>query len=403
MAEESENQLEDQELAKICARIEKKRLRAVIDKIGIEVGEEIWEEYSSRKSGKLIEIIAGQEPELKAKALRVLNEIAEVGRNKKNAQVILSSLGGWNIALPEGFTDLTVPNMAAWCRLNLPHDKWLMLRTRAGTRNYRPGEWKVYELEFDAPPPEGSMKSKVVALQDAMAKFFTDHEQRGQHCRSDCFTVEKEETVIFKLTDHPDANEVWDDEENDFKSTDERSAFRVVVSFDYAAHRLGIYYPDATNQRVGQLANKLSKTVFGNNFRHAEQVAYDISSLLQKTKLPSAPSLGVIAARVVGLDVELGNSKKSRRSYFEEEGDLATAIKTELLDGMDDISCVKAVRAHIRLEFGGDGQKRSHRTFVVSSNGVAGWKSVSAGKRNVFLAYAKKIKIVVNNDTPDTH
>ena len=403
MAEESKNQLEDHELVSLCARIEKGRLREVLNKIGILVNDEIWAEYSSRKSGKLVEIIAGQEPEQKAKGQRVLNEIGKVGTNKKNALVILSALGEWKVTLPEGFSALSAHNMAAWCYVSLPPEKWLMLRTRSVTRNYRPGEWKVYELEFDAPPPEGSLKASIAALQGAMEKFFTDREQRGQHCRSDCFTVGKEETVIFKLTDHPDANEVWDDKENDFKSTDARSAFKVVVSFEYDANRLSIYYPDTTKQRVGQLANALSETVFGSNFRHAEQVVYDVSGFLRKTKLPSEPALGVNSARVVGLDVELDGSKKRRRSYFEEEDDLAATIKSELIDKMGDTSRIKVVRAQVRLEFGAAGQKRSHRTFTVSRDGVSGWKNVSADMRNVFLAYAKKINIIVDEDDTDAH
>ena len=403
MAEESENTFEDQELVRFCTRVEKTSLRAVIDKIGIAVSKKTWEDYNSRKSGMLVEIIAGQESELREKAQRALNEMAEVGGPKKNVQLILSALAEWNVKLPEGFAGLAAPNIAAWCYVNLPGEKWLMLRTRARTRSYRPGEWKVYELEFDTPPSEGRMKASIDELQKAMSKFFTDHEQRGQHCRSDCFTVGKDETVIFKLTDHPEANEIWDDEKNDFKSTDDRSAFRVVASFEYDANRLSIYYPDATKSRARQLAHTLSSAIFGKNFRHATQIVYDISGLLRKTELPSEPSLGLNSAQVVGLDIDLDNSRKRRRSYFEEDGDLAATIKAELLDRMDDISSVKVVRAHIRLEFCTAGQKRSHRTFVVSSNGVAGWKTISTDMRNVFVAYAKKINIVANEDNTNAN
>ena len=160
--------------------------------------------------------------------------------------------------------------------------------------------------------------------------------------------------------------------------------------------RLSIYYPDVAKQRIAQIANAFSSKAFGSNFRHAEQVLYDISSLLRKTELPGEPALGVKSARVVGLDLELDNSKKRRRSYFEEEQNLAQVIRNELGKTILDDSEVKVVRAYVRLEFTSGNSRR--RTFTVSPTGVNGWKTVSSETRSIFLGYAKKIGLVANGD-----
>ena len=394
--ESSKNLLEDQEFVSFCSRVEKGMLRKVLEKLRVTIDEHLWDSYGYRNGGVLIELIAGQNPEVRDKAQRALNEIASVGR-KKLSHLILKSLNDWGVKIPEGFGELTAPNMASWCYVNLPPEEWHKLSIRAETKNHRPGEWHVFELEFDTPPEDGSLKNAIDGLQDVMSETIMSLEHRGDHCRSDCFTVDREETVIFKLTDHPDANEVWSNEEDNFRSMNEKAAFRIVVSFDYDSCRLSIYYPDVAKQRISQIANAFSSKAFGSNFRHAEQVLYTISSLLRKTELPGEPALGVKSARAVGLDLELDNSKKRRRSYFEEEQNLAQVIRNELGETILDDSEVKVVRAHVRLEFTSCGNSH-HRTFTVSPTGVKGWKTVSSEMRGIFLGYAKKIGLVANGD-----
>ena len=395
--ESSKNHLEDQEFVRFCSQVEKGMLRNVLDKLGVAIDENLWDSYGYRNGGVLVELIAGQNPEVRENAQRALNEIAAVGGRKKLSHLILKSLEDWGVGMPEGFGELTAPNMASWCYINLPQGRWHTLSIRAETKNYKPGEWQVFELEFDTPPEDGSLKNSIDGLQDVMSKTIMSLEHRGDHCRSDCFTVDREETVIFKLTDHPDANEVWSNEEDNFKSMDEKAAFRIVVSFDYDSSRLSIYYPDVAKQRITQIADAFSSKAFGSNFRHAEQVLYDISSLLRKTDLPGEPALGVKAAKVVGLDLELDKSKKRRRSYFEEEQNLAQVIRDELGETTLNDSEVKVVRAHVRLVFTSCGNSH-HRTFSVSSTGVKGWKTVSSEMRSIFLGYAKKIGLVDNGD-----
>ena len=350
--ESSKNLLEDQEFVSFCSRVEKGMLRKVLEKLRVTIDEHLWDSYGYRNGGVLIELIAGQNPEVRDKAQRALNEIASVGR-KKLSHLILKSLDDWGVKIPEGFGELTAPNMASWCYVNLPPEEWHKLSIRAETKNHRPGEWHVFELEFDTPPEDGSLKNAIDGLQDVMS-----------------------ETIMSLMN--------------------EKAAFRIVVSFDYDSCRLSIYYPDVAKQRISQIANAFSSKAFGSNFRHAEQVLYDISSLLRKTELPGEPALGVKSARVVGLDLELDNSKKRRRSYFEEEQNLAQVIRNELGETILDDSEVKVVRAYVRLEFTSGNSRR--RTFTVSPTGVNGWKTVSSETRSIFLGYAKKIGLVANGD-----
>ena len=229
--ESSKNLLEDQEFVSFCSRVEKGMLRKVLEKLRVTIDEHLWDSYGYRNGGVLIELIAGQNPEVRDKAQRALNEIASVGR-KKLSHLILKSLNDWGVKIPEGFGELTAPNMASWCYVNLPPEEWHKLSIRGETKNHRPGEWHVFELEFDTPPEDGSLKNAIDGLQDVMSKTIMSLEHRGDHCRSDCFTVDREETVIFKLTDHPDANEVWSNEEANSRSMNATAGSRIVDSID---------------------------------------------------------------------------------------------------------------------------------------------------------------------------
>ena len=68
--ESSKNLLEDQEFVSFCSRVEKGMLREVLDRLGVTIDEHLWDSYGYRNGGVLIELIAGQNPEVRDKAQR---------------------------------------------------------------------------------------------------------------------------------------------------------------------------------------------------------------------------------------------------------------------------------------------------------------------------------------------
>ena len=400
MAEEQ--QIEDHEVVATCGNILKSQLETILKKAGVVLDEDMWGEYNRQNRGVLAKILSAQETEIRENAIRSISEVRSVGR-KKQIPLMVKSLEEWGVEKPEGYEAMAAVKLAAWCKITLKADQWSKLRQRAEYRNVSPGEWWVMEVEFDGDAPQpGCLDAAGEALQQEMEAMVSSLEQRGHHCRRDCFTVGDEETVIFKLTDYPEADEKWSDDEQDFKSSEGCSAFRIVVSFDFKACKLSILHQAGTRHNAERIGFGILKKAFGSKVRRARKINYTFDKLLKESGLPSAPDMGITSATVVGLDLELAGRKDRRRSYFEGSGGLSNAIRAEL-GAVVDADDTRVVRAHIKIMFG-DGGRNHERTFRISANGgVAGWKNVSCDLRDKFIEYARSIGIVADANDQDAH
>lgn len=381
---------EHHEVNEIVKRIDKELLEKFFEKLGVTELDEDWKKSNSRNIKPLCDALAKQPDSVQEEVGMALEEISPVGREGKNIPVIMSALSDMGLEPPQGFEEWNAPRMATWCWINLSEPQWARLKGRALINNYSPGEWKSFDLAFKEEPERGRIEAKKEELMSALAKAISSREYRGHHCRCECYVIAERENVVFKLTDHKSADEVWDEAAQDFKPTEGSKAFKVVLSFDYDTYRMSILYT-SNPQRCKELSYVLADALFGKDgYKRIEEVRYTISQFKDKSRLPSMPSVGIKSATVVGLDLLLEGSKKRRRSYFEAERDLQDAIRQEAHEDVIAQESTTVQRVTIRITYDSEKKKDVTRTFRISECSISGLMAAPKKIQKAFKAYMAK-------------
>lgn len=403
MPEEAESELEPIQLDDIVRRVGNEFLEPVFRRIGIAL-DDGWKSANARNIQPLVDAAQQLDEDDREKLGVALKEIALVGREKKRVATMLSALHEWSVSIPDGFESWTSPKMAAWCFATLTSVQWSQLKRRAEVGSYSPGEWRSYDLQFTEAPEIGRLKACHTALERIMESEISKSEYRGHHCRSECYQVDSDEYVIFKLTDHVSANDVWDEETQDFKPTELSNAFRIVCAFDYENNRLSIHYPESTPTKCAVLSTAFADGIFGaSGYTHLQPVIYKIDKLLGKWKLPAATELGVKGAYVVGIEIMLDGNKRRRRAYYEDSLNLADQMKEELGEDTLRSDDTRVIRANIRVNYLNQKGTPAQRTFVMSGSTIGGLKEANPQVRKMFKAYVEKIGLVAGNADSDAH
>lgn len=397
---------EHHEVNEIVKRINKELLEEFFNKLGVTELDEEWKKSTSRNIKPLCEALAKLPDSVQEEVGMALEEISPVGRESKNIPVIISALSDMKCEIPQGFEEWNAPCMAAWCWINLSEPLWARLKGRAIINNYSPGEWKSFDLAFEEDPERGQIEKKKDELMSALTKAISSREYRGHHCRCECYVIGDKENVVFKLTDHKSADEVWDEQTQDFKPTEGSKAFKIVLSFNYDTYRMSILYT-SNPTRCKELSYVLADALFGKDgYKRIEEVRYTISQFKDKSKLPSMPSVGIKSATVIGLDLLLDGSKRRRRSYFEADRDLQASIRSETNADVIALETTTVQRVTIRITYDSPKKKDVTRTFRISECSIGGLMSAPKNIQKAFKAYMAKYGITkaenADNNNTDT-
>ena len=313
----------------LIRRLSKDAIIELFKKLDVDVDPK-WAESEKKDLPHLAKTIAKLNDEQQDEIGRTFDDILEVGSSKYQIPVIMGALEHFGVATPEHFEDAPAPVRAAWCYVHLDRRQWMLLRQRTANTNLKKSEWKCFGLAFPEPPEMGCVKAAQKKLEANLVKAIRKVEHRGHHCRSDCYAVESREIIIFKLTDHPQAEEAWDDETQDFKPFRNHLAFRIVLSFDHETERMAIHHP-SNPKLCARLSRIFADTIFGKDgYSDLSEVFYKLDYFRDKWQLPPSPKNGIIEARLTGLELYLEGSKDRRRMYYEHDRDIREVLKQEV-------------------------------------------------------------------------
>lgn len=362
----------------IVKKIDKTILLSLFDKLSVPELVATTQSLNTRNRGTLVTAFAALSDEQQKSVGEVLEEIAPVGSESKNIPVMRALLTECKIATPKDIDDFNAATLATWCYVNTP-GLWNTLLGRTAINARKLSDWTCFNLVFKSTPPRGLMVQREKELTEAAQKFIMRHEYRGHHCLSECYTVENVENIVFKLTDHRSVGEFWDDDLKGYKVQDGAPPFKVVLSFNYETSRLAILFTSGgTTLHRDSLAHELAATLFGaDSYSRMDEVKYDLQSLKDKWELtPPLENHNLKRAVVIGLELNLNSTRKSRRVYIEKDSNLQEAIRDEI--GADRLLSpfTTVARAHIRLTYDTPRRANATHTFILSESSISGYYTV---------------------------
>lgn len=389
---------ETHKINEIIKKIDRKVLEALFQKLALPALEETWKTFSTRKPEPLYAALAKLEPAHLQVLGEALEEIASVGEEPRNIRDIRALLSEYKVELPAEISDFTAPTLAAWCYATRGTIFWNKVLARAELNAKKLSDWASFDLKFNAEPARGLITARAAALERVAMDFFQHYEYRGYHCKSECYSVEETETIVFYLTDHKENLTLWLDETKGYRTFNGSPIFKVVLSFDYDLARLGLLYDGSTLNR-GILAENLANALFGANaYSRMEAVKYTLQKWKLAWELTLPPNLPELRrAVIVGLELRLNT--KSRRTYVEKEADLQAAIRTEIGEDRLRSPNTLVTRAHLRLTYDSPHRKNATRLFRISETAIAGFNTTSREVQKMLRAFLNYHNICrTNND-----
>ena len=381
----------------LVQRLGKDAIVELFRKLSVEVDAD-WAESEKKDLARLAKTISQLPEERQDEIGRIFDDILEVGGTKSQIPVIMGALEDFGVTPPEHFEHASAPVRAAWCYVNLERRQWMCLRHRTANTNLKKSEWKHFGLAFPEPPEMGCVAAAQKKLEKNLVTAIRKAEHRGHHCRSDCYAVESREIIIFKLTDHPDAEDVWDDNLQDFRPSDNHLAFRIVLSFDHESERMAIHHP-SNPKLCARLSRIFADTIFGKDgYSDLSEVFYNLNYFRNKSQLPPSPKHGILNARVTGLELYLEGSKDRRRTYYEHDRDIREVLKAEVPTDVFRAATVHGVT--MRLSCRDTVRDRiSERNVRLGESSVSGISTATTAVQKCVKAYLDELGVsqYVNN------
>ena len=381
----------------LVQRLGKDAIVELFRKLSVEVDAD-WAESEKKDLARLAKTLSQLPEERQDEIGRIFDDILEVGGTKSQIPVIMGALEGFGVTPPEHFEHDSAPVRAAWCYVNLERRQWMCLRHRTANTNLKKSEWKHFGLAFPEPPEMGCVAAAQKKLEKNLVTAIRKAEHRGHHCRSDCYAVESREIIIFKLTDHPDAEDVWDDNLQDFRPSDNHLAFRIVLSFDHESERMAIHHP-SNPKLCARLSRIFADTIFGKDgYSDLSEVFYNLNYFRNKSQLPPSPRHGILNARVTGLELYLEGSKDRRRTYYEHDRDIREVLKAEVPTDVFRAATVHGVT--MRLSCRDTVRDRiSERNVRLGESSVSGISTATTAVQKCVKAYLDELGVsqYVNN------
>ena len=378
-------------------RLGKDAIVELFRKLSVEVDAD-WAESEKKDLARLAKTLSQLPEERQDEIGRIFDDILEVGGTKSQIPVIMGALEDFGVTPPEHFEHASAPVRAAWCYVNLERRQWMCLRHRTANTNLKKSEWKHFGLAFPEPPEMGCVAAAQKKLEKNLVTAIRKAEHRGHHCRSDCYAVESREIIIFKLTDHPDAEDVWDDNLQDFRPSDNHLAFRIVLSFDHESERMAIHHP-SNPKLCARLSRIFADTIFGKDgYSDLSEVFYNLNYFRNKSQLPPSPKHGILNARVTGLELYLEGSKDRRRTYYEHDRDIREVLKAEVPTDVFRAATVHGVT--MRLSCRDTVRDRiSERNVRLGESSVSGISTATTAVQKCVKAYLDELGVsqYVNN------
>ena len=381
----------------LVQRLGKDAIVELFRKLSVEVDAD-WAESEKKDLARLAKTLSQLPEERQDEIGRIFDDILEVGGTKSQIPVIMGALEDFGVTPPEHFEHASAPVRAAWCYVNLERRQWMCLRHRTANTNLKKSEWKHFGLAFPEPPEMGCVAAAQKKLEKNLVTAIRKAEHRGHHCRSDCYAVESREIIIFKLTDHPDAEDVWDDNLQDFRPSDNHLAFRIVLSFDHESERMAIHHP-SNPKLCARLSRIFADTIFGKDgYSDLSEVFYNLNYFRNKSQLPPSPKHGILNARVTGLELYLEGSKDRRRTYYERDRDIREVLKAEVPTDVFRAATVHGVT--MRLSCRDTVRDRiSDRNVRLGESSVSGISTATTAVQKCVKAYLDELGVsqYVNN------
>lgn len=381
----------------LVQRLGKDAIVELFRKLSVEVDAD-WAESEKKDLARLAKTLSQLPEERQDEIGRIFDDILEVGGTKSQIPVIMGALEDFGVTPPEHFEHASAPVRAAWCYVNLERRQWMCLRHRTANTNLKKSEWKHFGLAFPGPPEMGCVAAAQKKLEKNLVTAIRKAEHRGHHCRSDCYAVESREIIIFKLTDHPDAEDVWDDNLQDFRPSDNHLAFRIVLSFDHESERMAIHHP-SNPKLCARLSRIFADTIFGKDgYSDLSEVFYNLNYFRNKSQLPPSPKHGILNARVTGLELYLEGSKDRRRTYYEHDRDIREVLKAEVPTDVFRAATVHGVT--MRLSCRDTVRDRiSERNVRLGESSVSGISTATTAVQKCVKAYLDELGVsqYVNN------
>ena len=381
----------------LVQRLGKDAIVELFRKLSVEVDAD-WAESEKKDLARLAKTLSQLPEERQDEIGRIFDDILEVGGTKSQIPVIMGALEDFGVTPPEHFEHASAPVRAAWCYVNLERRQWMCLRHRTANTNLKKSEWKHFGLAFPEPPEMGCVAAAQKKLEKNLVTAIRKAEHRGHHCRSDCYAVESREIIIFKLTDHPDAEDVWDDNLQDFRPSDNHLAFRIVLSFDHESERMAIHHP-SNPKLCARLSRIFADTIFGKDgYSDLSEVFYNLNYFRNKSQLPPSPKHGILNARVTGLELYLEGSKDRRRTYYEHDRDIREVLKAEVPTDVFRAATVHGVT--MRLSCRDTVRNRiSERNVRLGESSVSGISTATTAVQKCVKAYLDELGVsqYVNN------
>lgn len=381
----------------LVQRLGKDAIVELFRKLSVEVDAD-WAESEKKDLARLAKTLSQLPEERQDEIGRIFDDILEVGGTKSQIPVIMGALEDFGVTPPEHFEHASAPVRAAWCYVNLERRQWMCLRHRTANTNLKKSEWKHFGLAFPEPPEMGCVAAVQKKLEKNLVTAIRKAEHRGHHCRSDCYAVESREIIIFKLTDHPDAEDVWDDNLQDFRPSDNHLAFRIVLSFDHESERMAIHHP-SNPKLCARLSRIFADTIFGKDgYSDLSEVFYNLNYFRNKSQLPPSPKHGILNARVTGLELYLEGSKDRRRTYYEHDRDIREVLKAEVPTDVFRAATVHGVT--MRLSCRDTVRDRiSERNVRLGESSVSGISTATTAVQKCVKAYLDELGVsqYVNN------
>ena len=381
----------------LVQRLGKDAIVELFRKLSVEIDAD-WAESEKKDLTRLAKTLSQLPEERQDEIGRIFDDILEVGGTKSQIPVIMGALEDFGVTPPEHFEHASAPVRAAWCYVNLERRQWMCLRHRTANTNLKKSEWKHFGLAFPEPPEMGCVAAAQKKLEKNLVTAIRKAEHRGHHCRSDCYAVESREIIIFKLTDHPDAEDVWDDNLQDFRPSDNHLAFRIVLSFDHESERMAIHHP-SNPKLCARLSRIFADTIFGKDgYSDLSEVFYNLNYFRNKSQLPPSPKHGILNARVTGLELYLEGSKDRRRTYYEHDRDIREVLKAEVPTDVFRAATVHGVT--MRLSCRDTVRDRiSERNVRLGESSVSGISTATTAVQKCVKAYLDELGVsqYVNN------
>ena len=378
----------------IVKKIDTYVLDALFQKLGICMADENWKAFTSRNPAPLNAAINALPPESRDALGEALENIAPIGDEKSNIQVIRNLLRECKVELPENIDSFNAPTLAAWCYATCSEPFWSKLLKRAKVNAKKLSEWTCFDLKFKKEPERGLMFQRIAALEEAATTFIQHTEFRGYSCKSEYYAEGDVETVVFYLPNHKTSIEYWEDNAKDPTTINGAPVFNVVLRFDYDMSRLGLIY-DSNSQNCDILAHELAAALFGaDSYTQMETVKYDLQKWKDKWELAIPQNFTPDLRRAVITGLELRLNTKSRRTYIEKDDNLQKAIRSEIGEERLLSPNTTVTRVYLHLIYDTPRRKNMPRTFKISETSIAGYNAAPRAVQKMLTAFLNAHNII---------